>query len=182
MDEEAIARFIDLTYGAYEKAVGEEFDKTVPAIFTDEPTFSCRKGEHTIPSAHSDGTILYTWTRFMEEKYEERYGEDLLDYLPELFWRRVDAQDTVIKYRYYDFYADLFYNAFTAQCGKWCEEHGIAFTGHIFEEPTLSGQAESAGDLLRQYKAFTLPGIDMLCNRTELTTAKQTQSAVYLSV
>ncbi len=178
MDEEAIARFIDLTYGAYEKAVGAEFDKTVPAIFTDEPTFSCRKGEHIIPSAHSDGTILYTWTRFMEEKYQARYGEDLLDRLPELFWKKADGSDSLMKYRYYDFCADLFYTAFTAQCGSWCEEHGIAFTGHIFEEPTLSGQAESAGDLLRQYRAFTLPGIDMLCDRTELTTAKQAQSLV----
>lgn len=178
LDEEAVARFIEITYGAYERAVGKEFDQTVPAIFTDEPTFTCRKPEHTIESAHSERDILYTWTRFMEEKYEERYGEDLLDYLPELFWKKVDGSDSLIKYRYYDFCADLFYNAFTAQCGAWCEEHGIAFTGHIFEEPTLSGQAESAGDLLRQYKAFTLPGIDMLCNRTELTTAKQTQSVV----
>ena len=178
MDEEAVACFIDLTYGAYQKAVGEEFDQTVPAIFTDEPTFSCRKPEHIIPSAHSEQTILYTWTRFMEEKYEERYGEDLLDRLPELFWKKADGSDSLIKYRYYDLCADLFYNAFTAQCGNWCEAHGLAFTGHIFEEPTLSGQAESAGDLLRQYKAFTLPGIDMLCNRTELTTAKQAQSVV----
>ncbi len=178
MDQEAVARFIELTYGAYERAVGKEFDGTVPAIFTDEPTFSCRKPEHTIPSAHSEQTILYTWTRYMEEKYQERYGEDILDFLPELFWKKADGGDSLIKYRYYDFCADLFYAAFTAQCGQWCEQHGIAFTGHIFEEPTLSGQAESAGDLLRQYKAFTLPGIDMLCNRTELTTAKQTQSVV----
>ncbi len=178
MDKEAVGRFIELTYGAYERAVGADFNGTVPAIFTDEPTFACRKPEHTIPSAHSEQNILYTWTRYMEEAYQARYGEDLLDRLPELFWKKADGSDSLIKYRYYDFCADLFYTAFTAQCGEWCEKHGIAFTGHIFEEPTLSGQAESAGDLLRQYQAFTLPGIDMLCNRTELTTAKQTQSVV----
>ena len=178
LDAEAVAKFIEITYEAYAKAVGDEFDQTIPSMFTDEPSFHCRLGEHKVASALGETNIAYTWTRKMEEQYQARYGEDLLERLPELIWKKADGSDSIIKYRYYELCADLFYHSFSAQCGKWCEDHGIAFTGHIYEEPQLSLQAESAGDLLRQYQAYTLPGIDMLCDRGEWTTAKQTQSVV----
>jgi len=32
---------------------------------------------------------------------------------------------------------------------------------------------------MRSYRSFGIPGIDMLCDRRELTTAKQAQSAVH---
>lgn len=178
LDADAVAKFIEITYEAYAEAVGEEFGEVVPAMFTDEPSFHCRLPEHKVASALGEADIAYTWTAKMEEQYQVRYGEDLLERLPELVWKKLDGSDSVIKYRYYELCAELFYQSFSAQCGSWCEAHGIAFTGHIFEEPQLSLQAESAGDLLRQYQAYTLPGIDMLCDRNEWTTAKQTQSVV----
>ena len=52
-------------------------------------------------------------------------------------------------------------------------------TGHMMEEPTLLSQTCALGDAMRSYRAFGLPGIDMLCNRCEFTTAKQCQSAVH---
>ena len=82
LDAEAVAKFIELTYEAYAKAVGEEFDQTVPAMFTDEPAFHCRLGEHKVASALDERAVAYTWTRAMEEQYQARYGEDLLDRLP----------------------------------------------------------------------------------------------------
>ena len=51
-------------------------------------------------------------------------------------------------------------------------------TGHMMEEPTLESQTAALGEAMRSYRAFQLPGIDMLCDRREFTTAKQTQSAV----
>lgn len=33
-------RFLEITYEAYAKEIGDEFGKTVPTIFTDEPQFS----------------------------------------------------------------------------------------------------------------------------------------------
>ena len=40
LNPKAIEKFVDVTYEAYFKAVGGEFDRTVPAIFTDEPQFT----------------------------------------------------------------------------------------------------------------------------------------------
>jgi len=178
MDEETMARFIDITYEAYLRAVGEEFDGTVPAIFTDEPNHLCRVG--SLPDhAGDERDIAVAWSRFFEEKYQERYGEDLLERLPELFWITRDRTDAAVKYRYYDFCAECFAKSFVDQCGKWCEEHGIALTGHFLMEENLERQVPATGDMMRQYRSMTLPGIDILCDGIELTTAKQCQSVVH---
>jgi hypothetical protein len=50
-------------------------------------------------------------------------------------------------------------------------------TGHMMEEPTLESQTHALGEAMRSYRSFQLPGIDMLCDRREFTTAKQAQSA-----
>ncbi|MBQ8893828.1 MAG: hypothetical protein IJ043_05405 [Clostridia bacterium] len=178
MDEETMQRFIEVTYQAYHEAVGEDFDGVVPAIFTDEPNFLCRE-KNVVDKAASDDEISCSWSRFFEEKYSERYGEDILDRVPEIFWLTADGRDTEIKYRFYDFCAERFAICFADQCGKWCEEHGLALTGHILREESLEKQVPATGDNMRQYRSFTIPGIDMLCDNVELTTAKQCQSVVH---
>jgi len=49
LDSEAIERFINITHEKYYKVLGEEFGKSVPAIFTDEPQFSHK---HSKPRTH----------------------------------------------------------------------------------------------------------------------------------
>jgi len=49
----------------------------------------------------------------------------------------------------------------------------------MMEEPTLRSQTAALGECMRSYRSFQLPGIDMLAERRELTTAKQCQSAVH---
>ena len=40
------------------------------------------------------------------------------------------------------------------------------------EEPTLRSQTAALGEAMRAYRSFELPGIDMLCDSHEYTTAK----------
>jgi hypothetical protein len=49
----------------------------------------------------------------------------------------------------------------------------------MMEEPTLKSQSNMLGEAMRAYRGFGIPGIDMLANRIELSTAKQCQSAVH---
>lgn len=44
------------------------------------------------------------------------------------------------------------------------------------QEPRLSSQTPQNGEMMRCYKEMELPGIDMLCDNHEYTTAKQAQS------
>lgn len=176
LSKEAIERFIEVTHERYKESSGAEFDKTVPAIFTDEPQFTRKK---VLNNSFDEMDITLPWTDKVPELYKEAYGADIFDTLPELFWDLPDSKPSLNRYRYHDFIAELFAVSFADTVGGWCRENNIALTGHMMEEPTLHSQCAALGEAMRSYRGFDLPGIDMLCNRTELTTAKQAQSAVH---
>lgn len=175
LSREAMKAFIDLTYGAYLRTVGEDFGGTVPAIFTDEPQLH-RGNALSAPYAREEVTFPYTAD--LPDSFRAAYGEELIPHLPELVWNLPQGQPSRFRYRYRNHVCDRFAEAYTDQCGAWCREHGIAFTGHALMEGELSSQTISTGEVMRLYRGFTLPGIDMLCHHFELTTAKQCQSAV----
>ena len=177
LNKKAMQRFIDITYEAYNRTIGDEFDKTVPSIFTDEPQFT-RKS--TLKFATDKDDVTLPWTDDLAETFSAAYeGEDVIAGIPELIWDRADGEVSLIRYHYHDHICERFAQAFADQCGTWCREHGMALTGHMMEEPTLESQTAALGEAMRSYRGFDLPGIDMLCARFEYTTAKQTQSAVH---
>ena len=176
LDKKAMDRFIEITYEAYNKAISDEFDKTVPSIFTDEPQFT-RKS--TLKFATDKTDVTLPWTDDLSETFAKAYGEDLTAGIPELIWDRADKKASVLRYHYHDHICERFTEAFADNCGAWCREHGLALTGHMMEEPTLESQTAALGEAMRAYRGFDLPGIDMLCAKFEYTTAKQTQSAVH---
>ncbi|MCQ2432006.1 MAG: hypothetical protein MJ175_05305 [Clostridia bacterium] len=176
LSKEAIDKFISITHEGYAKAVGDEFDGVVPAIFTDEPQFS-RKGTFNFATDKNDVTL--PWTPDLPATFEAKYGYALIPHLPELFWELPDGKISVPRYHYHDHVCDRFTEAFADNCGQWCEDHNIKMTGHMMEEPTLLSQTSALGEAMRSYRKFGLPGIDMLCNHVELSTAKQCQSAVH---
>lgn len=176
LSKDAVERFIEVTHEKYKDKVGDEFDKTVPAIFTDEPQFTRKT---LLNNSYDKMNIVMPWTDRVPELYKEMYAEDIFDTLPEIFWDKPDSEASVHRYRYHDFIAELFARAFADTVGEWCDKNGIALTGHMMEEPTLHSQTAALGEAMRSYRSFRLPGIDMLCNRHEFTTAKQAQSAVH---
>lgn len=177
LDKAAMDRFIEITYESYNRTVSDEFDKTIPAIFTDEPQFYLKS---TLKFATEKAKVILPWTDDLPDTFAKQYdGEDLMRDLPELVWDRADKQPSVLRYHYHDHVCERFVTAFADNCGAWCRAHGLALTGHMMEEPTLESQTKALGEAMRSYRAFDLPGIDMLCARLEYTTAKQTQSAVH---
>ena len=177
LNPEAIERFVEVTHERYKKKIGADFGKTVPSIFTDEPQFTRKK---TLDRSLNEGeaNVTFPWTDKVPEKYRATYGADVFDTLPELFWERADGKASLHRWRYHDLIAELFAESFADTVGRWCEQNGIYLTGHMMEEPTLHSQTAALGDCMRSYRSFGLPGIDMLCNYHEFTTAKQAQSAV----
>jgi len=176
LDPKAVARFIEVTHENYRRRLSSSFGKTVPAIFTDEPQFTRKT---VLPFAESDRDVTLPFSDDLEQTFSAAYGESLLDRLPELIWELPDGAVSRIRYLYHDHVAERFSSAFADQIGAWCDQNGLMLTGHMMEEPTLKSQTSALGEAMRSYRAFGLPGIDMLCARHEFTTAKQAQSAVH---
>ena len=176
LNKEAIDEFIKITYDTYKNAVGDEFGKTIPSIFTDEPQFVRKE---TLGFANSTKDALFPWTFSLTKSFKEEYGYDILTKLPEIIWNLPDNEVSTARYHYHNHVCDKFMESFVDNCGKWCRENGIELTGHMMEEDKLICQASALGEAMRAYRSFGIPGIDLLCNWRYFSTAKQCQSAVH---
>lgn len=176
LSKEAIDKFIELTYESYKKEVGEKFGSVIHTMFTDEPQFS-RKG--TLDFSESKNDIILPWTLDFEETFKKQYGYSVIEKLPELFWELGNDEVSVARYHYHDHITERFTKSFVDNCGEWCEKNGLLLTGHMMSEECLEEQTRSIGEAMRAYRKFGIPGIDMLCDHREYTTAKQAQSAVH---
>ncbi len=174
LNPKAIAEFIHVTHDAYYERFGKEFDKTIPAIFTDEPQFTAKE---PLNFAAEENPVTLPYTDDFPETYRQAYGTEFLDTLPELIWELPGEQYSVHRYRYHDHICERFTVAFSDSVGNWCKEHNLRSTGHMMQEPTLYTQTGWLGEAMRSYRGFLLPGIDTLCDCQEFSTAKQAQSA-----
>lgn len=174
LNPRAIRAFIRTTHERYRQVVGGRFGSVIPAMFTDEPQFIHRKPLHRAESGHD---VFFPWTPDLDASFAGAFGETMSSRLPELVWDLPGKKASLWRHRYSDWVGERFASSFADQLGAWCGEHGLALTGHMMEEPTLCSQTNALGDAMRSYRAFQIPGIDMLCNDMELNTAKQAQSA-----
>ncbi len=172
MNPEAVREFIRVTHEAYRKRFGKDFGKVVPGIFTDEP----HHGD--VLRNEGPGRTRLSWTDALPAAFRKRYGYDLLPHLVELFFD-VDGQCmTPARWHYHDCATHLFVNAFGKQVFDWCEANGMAFTGHVLAEDTLSRQTGTVGSTMRFYEYMQSPGMDLLTEHWRIyDTAKQVTSA-----
>ena len=175
LNPKAIEEFARVTYDRYKESVGEYFSTVSPAIFTDEPQYAT---ETVLTQSTALEDITMPWTNDFAETFKNEYNADILAALPEVIW---NSRDKLSRLRlcYHDHIAERFVSAFCDTLGDWCTANGILFTGHVMSEDTLAGQTMRSGEAMRCYRAFHIPGIDVLgTHKLEYNTAKQAQSAV----
>lgn len=171
MNPDAVKAFIESTYEAYAREVGEHFGSVVPGIFTDEPAYM---NWRTFDPA---GLRLVPWTDGLLEEFKARNGYDLLPELPSLFFDVGDFHR--VRYDFWRTVTLRFVDSFTRQIGEWCEAHHLQLTGHMMMEDTLQGQIMWIGAAMPHYEYMQLPGIDKLRRDIDQPiTAKQLDSAV----
>ena len=141
LDLEVTQDFIKEIYEPYYEKFGERLE----GFFTDEPQIS-RNG---IP-----------WSFKFPEEYKNRYGEDILEKLIELFKPVGNYKQTRIKF--WKLVTDLFSAHFMKPIYDWCVAHNYQFTGHLVLEENFLDQIVSNGACMPHYEYFTMPGMDWL--------------------
>jgi len=171
LNPEAVKKFIDVTHEQYKKRCGSHFGKRVPGIFTDEPAYSMW-GEGEPP--------CLAWTGKLPATFKKRFGYDLVDHLPELFFQVDGITISQPRYHYYECITGLFVEAFARQIGEWCERNNMLFTGHLLAEDDLWSQTTVCGSAMRSYEYMQAPGMDLLTEYWRIyDTAKQVSSVAH---
>ncbi|MFN2271263.1 MAG: hypothetical protein ACK2US_10530 [Anaerolineae bacterium] len=149
LNAEAVWAFLESTHEAYLRAVGSEFGKAVPGIFTDEPQFQLPRDQLALP-----------WTKGFPDIFRAHCGYDLLPHLPELFFDMGEFH--AVRYDYWRTITELYVKSYSRQIFDWCEVHGLAYTGHYNAEDRLRSQTENLGSAMVHYPYMHIPGIDKL--------------------
>jgi hypothetical protein len=146
-NREATDEFLRQTHEVYHDALGGEFGRAIPGIFTDEPQYS--GNGHRVP-----------WSLELPKYFRRACRYELLDRLPELFfpvgrWQkaRFDFFETVTR---------LFLLAWTMPIYQWCQRHNLPLTGHMMAEDTMLAQIQWTGAAMPHYEYMHIPGIDHL--------------------
>ncbi len=140
-------KFIEITFEAYRRELGEHFGKRLPGIFTDEPHLTPAGGIHWSPSLPSD--------------FKKRWGYDLTDHLPSLVRPLGDYKK--VRHNYYQLLLELFIDRWAKPCYEYCEKHNLEFTGHYWEHGWPG--AGHGGDNMAMYAWHQRPAIDTLMNQ-----------------
>ncbi|MFA5814563.1 MAG: glycosyl hydrolase [Bacteroidales bacterium] len=149
-------KFIRANMDGYEKYAGDEFGKSMPGIFTDEPHLN------------SPGGIR--WTPDLFVVFEKQWGYDLKLNLPSLFeevgdWKKV-------RHNYAQTLLQLFIDRWAKPYSQYAAKKGLLWTGHYWEHewPFI----RLGPDNMAMYPWFQVPGIDCLFNQfNETSTSAQ---------
>ena len=166
---EAIKYFTDITHNEYYSRFKDEYGKTIPMMFSDEP-------RHEPVTFTENKAVLY-WSHIFEKSFLNDYGYELALYIPEIVWDK-RTHCSKVRYDFYNNASECFKKAFFEQIHNVLSFQGLPYCGHLMLEDELEGQLRWGGDLMRLYPYFDIPGVDMLFDNVELMNIKQAQSIV----
>jgi len=146
LDPDAVASFIRLVYDRFAARFGDEFGKTILAMFTDEPgpLGRCREAE-----------VVWPGTTGIVDYVSDRLGYDFRPHLPALWYD--DEPDAERYRRDYERAIGLrMEEVYYRQLWEWCERHGLPLTGH-----------PAGPDEIGLLRYFHIPGQDLVWRRVE---------------
>ncbi|MCU0509609.1 MAG: glycoside hydrolase, partial [Anaerolineae bacterium] len=159
LNADAVAAFLNTTHNVYASEIGDEFGRTVPGIFTDEPCLQFHRYSYGEFGYQADDPAV-PWTDDLPEFFQRENGYDLLPHLPSLFFDTGDAHK--VRFDFYRTVTRLFLERFTKPVRRWCEARGLSFAGHFMGEDTLLWQIPWVGAVMPHLAHMSIPGIDKL--------------------
>lgn len=193
LDAEPVQKFIEVTYQQYYDRVGKYFGKGIEAFFTDEPSLmgtyfpDAPPGKPPVKDELDPKIPLYPAANFGDrflEDFQSRRGYDPTGSLPMLFGGNSEEAQK-FRWDYYRTLSERVAENYTGQIGKFCEDKGVAMSGHLLLEEDIFMHPVFEGNYLQIYKNMQYPGIDLLTSHPQTalqwaaTTAKFASSAAH---
>ena len=149
LDPRTTEAFVETTYEAYRRELGELWS-SVPAVFTDEP--------HLPAEGHGPWSMGLHLTPYLLGQFRQRRGYDLAEHLRSVFYDVDDYRP--VRFDLYDVMHELWVENWALPLERWCEEHGIALTGHYLEHDWPCPYATPGHAHMLAHMRW--PGTDML--------------------
>lgn len=148
LNPECTQLFIESTYEKYKERFASDFGRTIPGIFTDEPSF----GEFLPPD-------YLLWSDTLAERFQEKFGYSAKD----AAMRILKFNDPEARVQYSQTASGLIDENYMAPLQEWCHQNGLLFTGHFNGDDTPQQLLYlNGGDPFTIHKHFDIPGCDVI--------------------
>lgn len=137
--------FLELTHEKLKHRFGDAMGTDVVYMFDDE-------------------AFMGTWTPGMDRIFAEKYGYDMLDYLPYITRRAepVTEQQARAVSDYHMLCGELVRDNYFIPMKQWLNAHGMQSIGHLDNENAMRHIFNRYGDSMELFRAFDVPGIDVI--------------------
>lgn len=153
LNRDAVKAWMSYIHEQYYDRFRDEFGQTLKGFFFDEP------------QTHAYQEFSIPWTPALPQRFQDRYGYDLIPELPRIFADLPGAAR--VRADYWRLVAEMFGDNLQ-MLAAWCSERGVELTGHmIFEEVVADMRQAIArnGDIHVALRNIPVPGMDLLgCN------------------
>ncbi len=146
---DAVKSFLQTTHDKYYEWFSEYFGTIIPGVFTDEP--------HVSFGPSKEGYMQYPYYEGICQDYREAFGTELIE---DMLLHEARQPDNNFLKNYNIILTKQFQKGFVGTIHDWCEEHGIEFTGHFFQDDSATDSVRSTGDIFAGMEKFHIPGVD----------------------
>lgn len=144
-DPQAVQQFIDITYEAYARHVGQYFGNTIAMTFFDDVG---------IYSADR------TWAAGIGDRFAARYQRSPAIYYPAL-WEDIGTDTAAARVAFFATRADMLADGFPRLVTEWTARHGLEASGHTPGQYEIQ-PTDMNGDPFKFYRAQPIPMIDVI--------------------
>jgi hypothetical protein len=145
LSAKAVDGLIEVMYEKYYQNLKEYFGSMIKMTFYDEPSM------HNSVSGR-------LWTPGFNKAFEEKYGFSPMKYYPAL-WYDIGPKTGAVRNALFGFRTELYTENFVGRLAAWCQEHGVALSGHMDQEEAPN-PVGTQGDLMKVFKHQQIPTID----------------------
>lgn len=159
MSEESCRILIDEVYEKHWDHYKDDFGKTILGFFSDEPELG--NGIYMTGSNRLGTGIDLPYSAELEEELKKSLGADWKNRLLFIWDNDFPEKAAEVRYLFMDAVTKLVRRDFSEQIGRWCNEHGVRYIGHVIEDNNShSRTGMSLGHYFRGLNGQNMSGID----------------------
>lgn len=162
LEKDSVRLLIDAVYEPHYCHYQADFGETFAGFFSDEPGFY--NLADAMYGVGEMGQIMpLPWTDDVKAQLYEKTGLGA-GVLPALF-HSLDGAERKVRCTYMDIITKKYQENFPDQVGQWCEERGVEYIGHVWEDGTGNRNLGAGiGHYFRALHGQHMSGIDAVIN------------------
>ena len=153
LNPDAVAKWISLIH---EPTVAEISDvaSKFEGFYFNEPSLMQLNWDVVAPYA------CLSWNDQLFSQFQAMHGYDLVPVMAALYGHD-DLFAKRVRMHYHQTVGEMLRTSFTAQIGQWCDERGLALSGHPLLEESLKMHVANFGDMLKVIGEQHVPAVDL---------------------